>query len=267
MRYFSFGGGVQSTAALVLAAQGKLQVDAFLFANVGDDSEHPATLRYVREIAMPYAAAHGLTLVELQRKDKHGQPVTIYGKLLSRERSIDIPVRMANGAPGRRSCTGDFKVKVTAKYAWQHGARHNHPAVMQVGISWDERLRQRNDSGLSYITLAYPLVDMRITRQDCMNVIRDAGLLVPPKSSCWFCPFHTLPVWQRMRDTEPDLFQKAVDLERLINVRRARIGRDAAYLTRFARPLDRVVGDAARATLFDEPEETYSCGAFACHVA
>ena len=42
MRTFSFGGGVQSTAVLVLQAQNKLPepYDVFLFANVGDDSEH-----------------------------------------------------------------------------------------------------------------------------------------------------------------------------------------------------------------------------------
>lgn len=32
---FSFGGGVQSTAALVLAAQGELDCSTFLFANGG----------------------------------------------------------------------------------------------------------------------------------------------------------------------------------------------------------------------------------------
>ncbi|MEU8804899.1 hypothetical protein AB0C35_45775, partial [Spirillospora sp. NPDC048819] len=59
IRAFSYGGGWQSTAALVLAAQGHIDFDRFLFANVGDDSEHPATLRYIREHAAPYAAAHG----------------------------------------------------------------------------------------------------------------------------------------------------------------------------------------------------------------
>lgn len=41
LRVFSFGGGVQSTAALVLAAQGEIDFTAFIFANVGADSEHP----------------------------------------------------------------------------------------------------------------------------------------------------------------------------------------------------------------------------------
>lgn len=84
MWVFSFGGGVQSTAALMLAARGELEVDAFLFAHVGDDSENPATLRNVHEVAMPYAATHGLALIELQRRRKTGQVETLY------KRPVDI---------------------------------------------------------------------------------------------------------------------------------------------------------------------------------
>jgi hypothetical protein len=50
IRAFSYGGW-QSTAALVLAAQGHIDFRTFLFANVGDDSEHPATLAYIRDHA------------------------------------------------------------------------------------------------------------------------------------------------------------------------------------------------------------------------
>lgn len=43
MRVFSFGGGVQSTAVLVLSAHGVLPYKQFIFSNVGDDSEHPVS--------------------------------------------------------------------------------------------------------------------------------------------------------------------------------------------------------------------------------
>lgn len=56
LRTFSYGGGVQSTAALVLPAQARIDFPVFLFSNVGDDSEHPDTLRYVEDVAKPYAA-------------------------------------------------------------------------------------------------------------------------------------------------------------------------------------------------------------------
>ena len=79
-RYFSFGGGVQSTAVLVLAAQGRVQYDAFLFSNVGNDSENPATIAYVENVAKPFAAAHGIELVELQKRRRTGEAVTLLGQ-------------------------------------------------------------------------------------------------------------------------------------------------------------------------------------------
>ena len=69
MRVISYGGGVQSTALIVLAVQGRIPpVEAALFANVGDDSEHPATLAYVRNVMQPWAAERGLAVHELRRQ-------------------------------------------------------------------------------------------------------------------------------------------------------------------------------------------------------
>jgi len=53
LRVFAYGGGIQSTAALVLAAAGRINFPVFLFANVGEDSEHPATLAYLHHTARP----------------------------------------------------------------------------------------------------------------------------------------------------------------------------------------------------------------------
>ena len=77
MRVISYGGGVQSTAMIVLATQGKIKADVALFSNVGDDSEHPTTIKYVREIAIPFASAHGLPIHELSTIRK-GKPTTIW---------------------------------------------------------------------------------------------------------------------------------------------------------------------------------------------
>src|SRR5690348_2960939 len=55
LKIFSYGGGVQSTAALVLAAQGRLDYRTFVFCHVGADSENPETLSYVCEVARPFA--------------------------------------------------------------------------------------------------------------------------------------------------------------------------------------------------------------------
>jgi hypothetical protein len=97
---FSYGGGQQSNAALALAAQGRLPYKKFLFCNVGDDSEDPRTLDYVRNVAIPFAERHGLEIVELRRFMKRtGEERTLLQRLERPSRTIDIPVRMDNGAP------------------------------------------------------------------------------------------------------------------------------------------------------------------------
>lgn len=242
-RYFSFGGGVQSMAVLVLTVQGNLHYDAFLFANVGDDSENPATIEYVERVAKPYAEEHNITLIELWHTRK-GERESLLGRIQRSERSLPLPVRMSNGAPGRRTCTSDFKIDVIAR--WQKkwgGATKDAPCVTGLGISMDEWQRARTDSGIAWQVLEYPLIDLRMTRLDCMRVIEQAGLPVPPKSSCWFCPFHNRGEWIRMKREEPEQFQKAVELEKLLNFRRTNLGKDEIYLHASCYPLERAVGD------------------------
>lgn len=41
--------------------RGEIDFPLFIFANVGDDSENPATIAYVEGIAKPYAAEHGIS--------------------------------------------------------------------------------------------------------------------------------------------------------------------------------------------------------------
>lgn len=241
----SYGGGVQSTALLVLACQRKIKVDAALFCNVGDDSEHPATLEYVRKVARRYAAEHGIEVIELQRERRDGSRITLM-EHMSRpgSRSVPIPVRGSEvGAPGARSCTVDYKIKVIAKWLKANGATAASPATVHIGFSFDEAHRIGNKRAVPYEVASYPLTDMRLTRDDCVAIIRKAMWPVPGKSSCFFCPFTKPSQFARMRRAEPLLFHKAVDLERMLNERRVARGVDPVYLTRFGRPLDEAVAE------------------------
>jgi hypothetical protein len=242
LRSVSYGGGVQSTSLLVLAAEGKIDFPLFLFANVGDDSEDPLTLEYVRNVAMPYAADHGIELHELQRHRKDGSVETLWGRL-TREgsRSLPIPVRMANGAPGTRSCTADFKIRVLSRWLRLHGATKDDPATVAVGISVDEMERASNRRLERNEVVVYPLLELGLRRSDCMRVIQVAGLPVPPKSSCFFCPLHHVQVFRDMRRERPELFGRAVQLERMLNERRDALGKDHVFLMRYGRPLDETV--------------------------
>lgn len=259
LRTFSYGGGVQSTAGLVLAAQGRIDFRTFLFANVGTDSEHPGTLTYIEQHAAPYAARHGIDLIELHRRPARGisagRVETLYTRLMREgSRSLPIPVRMSNGAPGTRSCTVDFKIQVIGKWLKANGASEDNKAVVGIGISLDEIQRVNNRRAMPYEIPTYPLLDHDppLRRQDCERIIRDAGLPVPPKSSCWFCPFHTPQRWAEMRRDEPELFARACHLEDTLNRRRDEPGRDHVFLTRFNKPLAAAVPEAgAMLPIFD----------------
>lgn len=263
LRTFSYGGGVQSTAALVLAAQKRIDFSIFLFANVGDDSEHPATLRYVNDRARPRTDAHGIALHELRYTKRDGSQPTLYSEVVRRDnKSIDIPMRMSgSGAPGNRTCTEDFKIVVIDRWMKKHGANRETPGVIGLGISLDEYQRMRSDDPKHpFKTKEYPLIDMRLTRQDCINIIERAGLPVPPKSSCWFCPYHRLATWQRMRHEEPDLFWRSVEMERIANEKLQALERSPAYLTRLLIPLDQATTDSRQLDMFDETDDTCESG-------
>jgi hypothetical protein len=258
LRTISYGGGVQSTALCVLATQGRLDdivggpIDAALFANVGDDSEHPATLTFVREVMVPWAAERGLPIHELHRIKRDGTTETLWGRLMKDgSRSLPIPIRMSNGAPGNRLCTADFKIAVVGKWLKTNGASAATPATVCIGISTDEVHRVGNKKVAPYEQPVYPLIDLGLDRSACAQIIRDAGLPVPPKSSCFFCPFHRPQMWAEMRRDEPELFDLSQQLEDTLNERRTMLGKDPVWLTRFNKRLSAAVLEAQQPLFTD----------------
>lgn len=266
LRGISYGGGVQSTALIVLAAEGKLDalmggpVNTAVFANTGDDSEHPETLRYVRGIITPWAAERGIEVHEAVRRYADGRP---YPTLLEHitdpaMKGLAIPVRMKSGAPARRICTYEWKAAAVQKWwATERGASPEDPVTIAIGFSTDEWQRMTNRTQIGNELVVYPLIDLRLSRGDCEQLIADAGLPVPPKSSCWFCPWRRLAGWRDMKRDEPELFERSVQLERVMSDKAVSNGYGPVLLTDSGLPLDRAVGDGVQGSLFEGPE---SCG-------
>lgn len=246
----SYGGGVQSTAMLVLAAQGELgyDVDVALFANVGDDSEHPTTLKFVREIATPWAAERGITVHELRREFRDGREVGLRGYMEAGTKAGNqndiIPIYTPEGVPLSRGCTRDFKLRPIGKWLKANGAKADDKATVCIGISTDEIQRVNPNRAEAYERLVYPLIELGYSRRDCVAIIENAGLPNPGKSSCFFCPFHRPQMWSEMRRDEPELFFSAADLEATLNARRVKTGKEVRYLTRFGKPLAEAIGEA-----------------------
>src|SRR5579872_4618590 len=54
IKIISSGCGTQSFALQVAMAMGLIKFDAVIHANVGDDSENPATIAYKNEVIVPH---------------------------------------------------------------------------------------------------------------------------------------------------------------------------------------------------------------------
>lgn len=262
-RCFSSGGGRQSTAAMVLAARGELDVDCFVFANVGKDAENPETLVYLEEHAKPYAAAHGIEFVEVQRKFQDGRDPSLLSYVKNERHGAAIPMKLSSGHPGTRKCTYDWKIRVVAHYLKRERG-WEPPWEVLLGISWDESFRMSDaDTVIDDIPYQkrYPLCEMRLTVADCLRIVAEAGLPPPPSSSCWFCPNHRLPVWAKLRLHRPDLFQASVDLERMVSARSERDGFGPMYMTNRQVPLDIAVPQGAeQLQMFDDGEDACTTG-------
>ncbi len=241
-RIFSSGWGLQSVAVLVLQATNQLprDYDEFVFANVGEDSENPATLDYYRDIVKPYAAAHSINLTEVQ-KTRKGELDTVYQAALRDNRSLPIPVVFPGKGYGNRTCTSSFKIEVVHKHA---KSLKRPRIVMGIGFSTDEkhRLLKRYPEWHDHIMTRnadrtwkegerlgfsqlyeFPLIGLGLSRLQCAGVIERAGLPLPPKSACWFCPFTGRSVWIDRKRNDRPLFDKAVQFEKDINEKYKRI--------------------------------------------
>jgi hypothetical protein len=264
----SYGGGVQSTALIVLATRHEIPFDLALFANVGDDSERPETLDYVRRIVKPWAEGrppgHRVTVRELSRSLRDGSKApSLLTAAMTAATSTIIPVRMSTGAPGNRRCTFEYKIAVIRKELKRLGASKRTPATVALGISIDEYQRVR-DSRREDVINVHPLIDLRLSRVDCQRIIEDAGLPPAPKSACWFCPFQKPAQWDQLRRTRPDLFAKAVELEDRLHAQQAKRG-TVVWLTARNMPLAEAIRDTGQLRLMPDDDESCDVAGY-CHI-
>src|SRR3990167_4224912 len=201
----SFGAGVQTTALLVLCATGRWpRPDVTLFADTG--GEHEATYRYMEEVSAPYAREHGMeiTVLGADWRTPHYQA------------DLETYCREHRMVPGTfsRWCTQKYKIVPLQHYRRFMGATARDPVESWIGISLDEAHRAAKGAPLNRTERKrYPLIELGLSRADCEHVIRAAGLAVPPKSGCWYCPFMKQASWHTLKRESPDLFDRAMAME------------------------------------------------------
>lgn len=219
MNILSLGAGVQSSTLALMAATG--EIPPFDHAIFADTQAEPANvMRWLdwleAEIQLlPYPfPIHRVTTGNLE-KDAIIQKVSkrtgnVYIKKL-------VPAYFDNGKGGKgllgRICTADYKVKALLKKQKQLGKVPRACKTVMVrtaiGISLDEYQRMK-PSREKWCENYWPLIDLKMTRQDCIDWMHAHAFPQPPRSACVFCPFHSDEEWMRLRDQEPEEFARAV---------------------------------------------------------
>jgi hypothetical protein len=217
-------------------------------------------LNYLDRITIPFCRDNQISFHVVRKTKRDGTIESLYENLVSdQNRTIAIPVRVGDaGAPGNRKCTVDYKIKPVAKLTRAMGASRKNLAVIGLGISTDEWHRAK-DSRISHQVHEFPLLNLRLNRADCKRIIGEAGLPVPPKSSCWFCPYKKKREWQKMSENDPALFKRACELEAKLNAKRTTLGRDVIYLTDAGCPLAEMVSPHKQLSMFEDEECSGYC--------
>lgn len=138
-----------------------------------------------------------------------------------------------------RQCTSDFKIIPIQKKIRE--LRNKRPVTQWIGISYDEVIRMK-PSRIKYIKNIWPLVDLKMTREDCIAWMRLHGFPKPPRSACVFCPYHSNKEWNRLKSEQPGEFAKAIVYEGMLQEAFSRVKnfRGKPFLHRSLLPLSEI---------------------------
>lgn len=167
-----------------------------------------------------------------------------------------------NRGLARRKCTRDYKIRPVARRLRDLGYGPSRPVRHALAISYDEleRMSAPKDTP-AWMELAWPLVDAKITRADCLAWIERHGYPDPPKSACVFCPYHSDAYWRRMREERPDEWRLALEVDGLVRHLPGMEGE--GFLHRDRIPLGDVVlalEDVGQLVLLDREDGEAECG-------
>jgi len=124
--------------------------------------------------------------------------------------------RFLNGPHGAL-CTVELKKKV--RMAFQR-----EDDIQIFGFTSEERDRADRFLKNNFeITSRFPLIDSGLTKADCFEIIKDAGLELPESyrlgyhnANCIGCVKGGMGYWNKVRVTNPEVFDRMAKLERSI---------------------------------------------------
>lgn len=144
-----------------------------------------------------------------------GQPIA----RLNADRGFDHWFEVFRGtlpSPQMRWCTKNMKIKPLEQWIG------DDQAISYVAIRADEGNRKGYISTKSNIQAVFPFLDDGITHDDVLKILDDAGVGLPDyyewrtRSGCYFCFYQRKAEWIGLADRHPELFQRAVQIEKKV---------------------------------------------------
>jgi hypothetical protein len=253
-RILNLSWGTQSFTLAAMAALGHLpKLDLALFIDTG--YERSATMRFMAE-NRPWLEARGVR-IEVVRPLDNGLIIPGGHGSLAPFFAMYDDGKGKRRVMRRRYCTHHWKVVVGRRAIRAYMRANKIPLVRHAveqwfGITVDEWQRMRTSS-VEYICHEYPLVKLRMTRDDCIAWLREHGLPVPGKSSCVFCPYQSMQSWREMRFHSEDL-ALAVRADEMV---RGSLSGALMYVHPSCKPLEEALDLEVDVSVADECETGY----------
>lgn len=210
--YLSLGAGVQSTTMLLLAEHGEIpRPIAAIFADT--QWEPKAVYRHLdwleSVVTTPVVRVTRGDLRENIMAASRGE-AHLYA---TRYAAPPLHFKDPDGI-GHRQCTSQFKLQPIIDELRRRGHGPKSPCEQWLGISLDELTRLK-PSRVSWQHTRFPLVNLRMTRNDCLRWMAEHGYPEPPKSACVGCPLHANGQWRDIK-ADPDEWADALEVDEAV---------------------------------------------------
>lgn len=197
MRHVCGISGGKDSSALAIYLRRHLDADVdYFFCDTG--AELPETYEYLAQLE------------------------TVLGKRIERlnaERGFDHWFEVYRGmlpSPQVRWCTR--QMKIAPLEAWIG----DEPTTSYVAIRADESNRKGYISTKPNIKAVFPFIEDSVDQQGVLRILEDAGIGLPKyyswrtRSGCYFCFYQRKAEWVGLAENHPELFRRAVAIERKV---------------------------------------------------
>lgn len=258
MQIILLGMGIQSTCLYFKSCLGELpRADCAVFSDVGREGKK--TYEYL-DFLLDWQQRHqGIPIHVLRGKN-------LFHSLLhpgdnGRFTTIPAFTRNGDGKAGmlRRQCTSEYKIIPVDNFIRDRiyglPKRARRPVTtLWYGITTEEAERMAIPKARWKLN-TYPFLGMqvnshggvgkldwgaRMSRADVENWYYQNGILLPPESSCVFCPYQSDASWEQKRIYEPEDFRDAILVDRAIRDSTPLGIKRPVYLHRSCLPLEQV---------------------------